>query len=369
MMLIILSTGISHCDEKDNRESRDIIGVNHINSLYNLTGKDYINEGADRILELGSRVMKVVMWSGEDGRRMQDVYYTLNSTWPKNAGLIELAETEYFRNLFAKPFSTFVIMTFRPGKAGNYFIKGMSPDDIKAESDTFYEFAKYLMTKYKGTNKTFVLQNWEGDWVLTPPTDMTKLAEPTAIQGMIDWLNARQDGVNRARKEMGQHGVNVYHAAEVNLVRRAMEGKPCAVNSVLPKTHCDLYSYSAWESMIAHPEDFGKALDYLESKAPDSKAFGKKNIYIGEFGAGENEAGGGMEQLGYVRQAVETALSHGVRYLLYWGLYCDSPKHELTGRPSNDDLWGVWLIRPDGTKAPVWYYLRNLCEKEKSSAE
>ena len=38
---------------------RSIIGVTHVNGHYHLTDKDFLSEGADRILALGSRVIKV----------------------------------------------------------------------------------------------------------------------------------------------------------------------------------------------------------------------------------------------------------------------------------------------------------------------
>jgi hypothetical protein len=47
--------------QKDNtvKQLRGIIGITHINEKYHLTNKDFLSEGADRILGLGSRVIKV----------------------------------------------------------------------------------------------------------------------------------------------------------------------------------------------------------------------------------------------------------------------------------------------------------------------
>jgi len=186
--------------------------------------------------------------------------------------------------------------------------------------------------------------------------------DPTAIQGMIDWLNARQDGVEQARQAVGMDGVTVVHAAEVNLVARAVEGKITATNNVLPHTHCDLYSYSCWDT-VSDPKKFREALDYLASKAPESKLFGNKNIYVGEFGAAENVRGGPEKQLEIVKNSLETALDWGARYVVYWELYCNEPKEKFEGRPKNSDMRGFWLVRPDGTKPPVWDYLAGLFKK------
>src|SRR5436190_23963022 len=100
-------------------------------------------------------------------------------------------------------------------------------------------------------------------------------------QNMITWLNARQDGVDLARAEVTDTDVKVYHAPEVNLGDLATQGRPTVTNSVLPGTHCDLYSYSSWDAISgASSSHFRSVLDYIASKAPDRAPFGSKNIYI-----------------------------------------------------------------------------------------
>ena len=336
------------------RDIRDILGSAHVGGRYNFTDQDFLNEGADKLLELGTRVIK--LWFTPHSRKS----YPFNSEWPQYESLVELAKTPYFREVFSKPFTTYILETYPPGRegGGHYFVKGMSPEDIEMEKRDFYEFAKYLLTEYKGTGKTFIIQNWEGDWILTNPR-FTKKPTKTAVWGMIDWLNARQDGVERARREVGTKGVMVLHAAEANLVGRAMEGKVTVTNSVFPHTHCDLYSYSAWDT-VRNPEKFRKALDYLAEKAPPSKLFGSKNIYVGEFGAPENNVGGPEKQLEIIKNAVETSLDCGARYVVYWEVFCNEPDTKPKERPKNSDCRGFWLVRPDGTKPPVWDYFAGL---------
>jgi len=106
-----------------------------------------------------------------------------------------------------------------------------------------------------------------------------------ALNNMVLWLNARQAGVSKARQEIGCNGVNVYHAAEVNRVVTSMnESKPNMVNKVLPFTHLDLVSYSAWDAAVEgwkDPKVFHKALEYIAENMPDSETFGDKNVYLG----------------------------------------------------------------------------------------
>jgi hypothetical protein len=211
------------------------------------------------------------------------------------------------------------------------------------------------MTTYRGTGKTFIFQHWEGDWAIRG--DYNEHADPTpqALAGMADWLNARQAGVEQARREVPGTDVHVYHAAEVNLVANSMEkGRPGVVNRVLPKTHLDLVSYSSWDT-DQDPVRFKKALDFISTNAGTSPTFGKHNVYVGEYGLPENDFTP-AKVMQTVRGVVDTGLAWGCPYVIYWQLYCNEAKHEPVR--ANADVKGFWLIRPDGSRSPVWDYLR-----------
>lgn len=355
--LILTMGGIAvAAQEKPERDIRDIVGSTHTGGKYNFTEKDYLNEGADKLLALGTRVIK--LWLHD----RPDRSYPFNSQWPEIGSLTELAKTPYFRRVFDKPFTVYILEAFRPGVGHAYHKRGMSREAVEAERREFCELTKYLLSAYRGTGKTFILQNWEGDWVLRD-VKIENEPSPESVRGMIDWLNARQDGVEQARREVGMHGVTVAHAAEVNLMDLAMKGGVTVANDVLPKTHCDLVSYSAWDT-LRDPAKFRQALDHLKEKMPDSRLFGADNVFVGEYGAPENDCGGPEKQLQFVRGATETALDWGARWIVYWELYCNEPSGDYEGRPTNADCRGFWLIRPDGTKPPVWHYFADLLQSK-----
>jgi hypothetical protein len=55
------------------------------------------------------------------------------------------------------------------------------------------------------------------------------------------------------------------------------------------------------------------------------------------------------------------ALECKARYVLFWELYDDGPIRKYELRPQNADMVGHWLIRPDGTRAPlVWDYFAGM---------
>jgi hypothetical protein len=344
-VLFLSTAGLPAAEAED---ARDVLGVAHAAGRYNFTGLDYLNEGADRLLELGTRVIKVFMVPG-----MIQSFYSFNSDWsPATTDVVDLAQRPYFQELFAKPFSTFILVVV-PVTSSPQFLDGLTREEAAAEQDQMYRLTKHLLTTYAGTGKTFILQNWEGDHLLYSGLASGAQPDEVRVQGMIDWWNARQDGVRQARQVVGENNVEVLHAAEVNFVDDAEKGRVTATNSVLPSTHCDLYSYSSWDLSFT-PRELTRALDYLESKAPDSNRFGRRNLYLGEFGMGKIHGAPEGQRYERIRQLMEAALGWGVRYAVYWEVFCNEPLKPYRGRPKNRDLAGFWLVRPDGQKTPMW---------------
>ncbi len=346
---ILLAGGCAHFPGRP--LARNVtLGVTHTGGTYNLgnTTQDFLGQGADAVLDLGSRTIK--LWF----HRPKDCY-PFNSEWPEHfESLIDIAKHPYYRAVFEKPFKTYILVAYGPQRPEHYWTKGISDAECADEQQQFYAFTKYLLSTYRHTGKTFILQHWEGDWAIRASYDPNADPTPAAIEGMVTWLNARQAGVQQARQELGEHGVHVYHAAEVNLVARAMnEGKPNVTNAVLPHTRLDLVSYSSWDTLSSGPE-FRRALDFIAANMPDSPSFGAKNVYVGEYGFPENEAPLAKVQE-HIRNVVETGLDWGCPYIVYWELFCNEARRKPVLK--NDDVRGVWLIKPDGSKAWAWDYL------------
>jgi hypothetical protein len=350
LLMLCAGVGLGACAQPrvGERSLREIIGVTHAGGKYCLTQKDFLNEGGDQILEFGSQTIK--LWYVHSEKE-----YPFHSTWPPCETMVDMAKTPYFRALFDKPFKTYILVAYSKGRSEHYWRDGVTDDQRKDEQRQFHDLARHFLTTYRGTGKTFILQHWEGDWAIRTAYDPEQVPPDKAFQGMADWLNARQSGVNQARTECGEDGVHVYHAAEVNLVVKAMvEGKPNVTNRVLPHTKLDLVSYSAWDT-LADLVLFPKALDYIATYMPPSAAFGEKNVYVGEFGSPENEVSPEQYQAA-IRNVTENALKWGCPYIVFWEIYCNEPRRTPVTR--NEDCRGAWLIRPDGTRSWAWGYLR-----------
>jgi len=227
--------------------------------------------------------------------------------------------------------------------------------------------------------------------------DLAPDAYAAGYQGMCDWINTRQEAVEEARRECGTHGVRVVNAFEVNWVpsmkdlaagKMYTKSRPLVVDMVVPKTHCDLYSLSSWETWSPGTEDsvFDR-LQYLATKAPHNGIFGTNNLMLGEFGAHEN----GFENpqknypiyLGDTSGAafyalhlmVNAALRAGVRYIIHWEINDNDlrlgGKHEGKGLPPGvmataQQCVGNWLIRPDGSHVPTYDYFKGLFDAERN---
>lgn len=351
----------------------DRLGCTHVSGTYSFTDKDFLNEGADRIAELGMRTIKIYL-NDPRGR------YPFNSQWPRQfKSLVEMAEHPYYRAVFDKPFRTYVLTTFSltSKDAMLRWRDGYTQEEYAEDARQFEQITTHFLRTYKGTGKTFVLQNWEGDWALRGNFDRKPEADPSeeSARNMVRWLDARQEGVERARRNVRDTDVKVYHACEVNLVTAAMEGRRTVTNDVLPHARCDLASYSAYDTIGLAADDPAKgreairaALDHIASKMPDRPPFGDKNVYIGEFGwpqvVSEQDPHATPEKsLNVTRATVETALDWGCPYIVYWQLY-DNESRAGKQRPTNEEVRGFYLIRPDGTEAPAWDYFEKLLGEE-----
>lgn len=336
----------------------EVLGVTHVAGAYDPDGTpgNYLKQGADEVLRLGSRTIKLWLANPQTS-------YGHGTQWPDHFdSLVDMAKHRNYAEVFQMPFKHFILETYLPNHPEHYWVHGVTEEELAVEREAFRALTAYLLVAYRGTGKTFVLQHWEGDWAARGHYDAQKDPAPEALQGMARWLNARQEGVDAARALLGEDGVQVYHAAEVNLVRSSMlEGRPNVVNQVLPKTHLDLVSYSSYDT-LQNADEFKRALDFIAENMPDSAAFGAKNVYIGEYGWPETDSSP-EKVMQAVHNVVDTALAWGCPYAVYWELYCNEPKNKPVR--VNSDARGFWLIRPDGTKSPVWDFLQSRMQSGK----
>jgi hypothetical protein len=347
--LVSLLAGTSGAELQGDRQPdlSVILGVTHVAGTYHFTDRDYLNEGADRILELGSRTIKLWFTTLQTS-------YPFNTDWPAVADMVEIAQTPPFVEVFDKPFDTYVLEAFSVGLDHGYWREQPTPDQFTEDERQFYELTCHLLTTYAGTGKTFVLQNWEGDWSIRGHFDIEIQPPPQAVRGMIDWLNARQRGVDRAREEIGENGVRIIHAAEVNHVQPSPPpDRRNVIDTVIPHTNVDMVAYSCWHAQ--HDAEFLRAaLIHIDRLTPAKKGVAGRRVYIGEFG--EPETSSGLDRVKQtLPRVVDVGMEFGCPYIIYWQLYCNEPIRQPV--TANDDTRGFWLVKPDGSEAWAWRFL------------
>ena len=337
------------------------LGATHYGGKYYRSQRPYLLEGCEALLGLGMHVAK--LWFGN-----QLPGYGYNSDWKlsSTARLVEVAKHPYFVQAFSLPFSTFILEIAPVGRGGKAFSDPSR--DFTEDEEQFYEMAGHLFKTYRQRAVTFILQHWEGDWMLRgndqQAWEQGKVRDAEEhCKGFVRWLAARQRGVARARAEAHATHCRVYHAAEVNRVWDSTRGIPTLTTHVLPHVAVDLISWSSYDGM-GSPVRAWQGLELIRHFARPSPVFGKPVVYIGEVG--KPEQGQTEEQVvSWWDQAMGVFFAQQVPWILHWELYCneivnkDAPKRSVY---RTEELRGFWLIRPDGSLSYSAKYLKTLLD-------
>ncbi|MCK9221164.1 MAG: hypothetical protein M0Q40_00830 [Limnochordia bacterium] len=343
------------------------IGCTHYDGWYHLTDKPYLLEGLEVMHQLGYRVAKI--WFSAQGLPG----YTYNSTWPsftRETTLVDVAQMPYYEQAFAMDFRTFVLEVFTA--QGNSWIHGPEGNDAyyTREEEEFYRLTKHLLETYRNRHLTFILQNWEGDWMLRGIGESWNPVPEDALrrcEGMVRWYRARQRGVDRARAEVVTTKCQVLYAAEVNKVYDALLGIPTVMTHVIPHVDLDLVSYSCYDALGDLPVSLWHAIEMIRQCARPSSTYGTNQVYIGEVGCPESEKERQTIE-SFWDQVMGVCLALDIPYVLQWELFCNEPKHldRYTLPPETilaaEDLRGWWLIRPDGSPSFAQEYLMKCSE-------
>nr|WP_294897534.1 hypothetical protein [uncultured Pedobacter sp.] len=354
----------------------EVFGVTTAGGQYALTDKPILIETAEAIYGMGTKCIK--LWFEHAGKK-----YPYHSNWPaniENFTSLQLAQTDYFKQVFEMPFKVY---SLEYNDATVNWKDGFSEAERTKVYNNMYDVTKYLLNTYKNTGKTFIIQNWEGDGFIGIK-DLSPAQIPIAEKAMIDFINTRQAAVTQARKDAGTSGVIVVHALEFNFVPPTNTQNHYVIDDIVPYTKCDLYSYSSYSSRaIADLGGIVPRLARIKSKLPKSDIYGTHNLMIGEFGYEERgpfpydkpitEASGNTQRYS-ISEQLKYLLDYGVCYIFYWQIYCngevdDSGINFLSTEPHDGimltakNLKGYWLIRPDGSKPPVYDYLKDLLQK------
>ena len=324
------------------------VGTQTFSPKYHLTEKTRLVETAQAMADMGSNVIKF-----EAGPGAMAAYHLPPNPDIKTLKDLFALEPSY-QAVLAMPFDYCLVWAYPLGTAKSCR-EAWTEEDRRREYREMYDLTKYLLEKFSGTNKTFLLGHWEGDWVLLGGYDINAEPEPESVAGMIDWLNLRQKAVDDALRDTPHNDVHVFHYTEVNLVHKAIAGRTTVSNSVLPYTNVDMVSYSSYDSLDltkgapAMRDRLKTALDYIATKLPAKKLdWNTPRVFIGEYGFPIRQVLTPKAQEEDAREVMRAGLEWGCPFVLYWEIY-DNEMEEGSEKTS-----GFWMIDNHGVVQPVY---------------
>ena len=319
------------------------VGTQAFGVKYQFTTNTPLVETAEAITNLGSDIIKFYAGKGT----LAQYGFALS---PSITSLTLLARNDpSYRRVLDLPFRHVLLWTYPFAASGDAGWKdSYSPSEARKEYTEIYDFTRYLLTNYNNSGRKFYLGHWEGDWYLLNNYDTTVNPSPTAIQGMINWLNNRQKAVDDASQAVAHSNVWVYQYTEVNRVRDAMlngsTNNQRLVNAVLPcVTNLDFVSWSSYDGQDLGAADLHATLDYIEANLPPAKSsvITGKRVFIGEYGWGGSLPSEAQESP--TRAYMQCLVAWGAPFILFWEMYNNEPGKQY------------WLIETNGLTTPCWF--------------
>jgi hypothetical protein len=345
--LLILSFFVTAGNKKN-----FFIGTQTFGVKYKFTSDTTLVETAKQIYNMGSDTLKFVLGKSSMGSQYPDIPHNPNINTLK-----KLARDEpSVKAVLDMPFNNYIIWVYPFASDDNSFTDGYTATEATNAYNEIYDLCFYLLTNYNDSGKTFYLGHWEGDWYLHPDYNPDAVPTETAINGMIDWLNVRQNAVDNAKRDVTSTNIQIYNYAEVNLVQKGIEGKKCMINDVIPNVNVDFVSYSSYDTTIPNKGNVSNALfaalNYIESKMKPKNGFTGKRVFIGEYGFPYKLTDSQNLQDSYSKDVCRTAIEWGAPFVLYWEMYCNETN-------SMGEHVGFWLINDQNQKQTVYYTFRN----------
>ncbi len=240
------------------------------------------------------------------------------------------------------PFSTVVLncWTFANG-TNNPWVNAITPTSLANEYSEIKALADYLLANY--SNKTFVIQNWEGDWSLLGSFDPAAPIPPYRAQRMAAFERERARAVRDSRAT-NTGTSKIFHAIEVN---RALDKYGTRVTrDVLPLVTPDYVSLSAYEAVnafVGQPNQTAaeNAIDAaLRAVVAEVRKYVRPGtpIYLGEYGFPQDEASmSGFSVAGFLSRIDSVCDSLGVTLAVWWQSLDNEEQNP--GVPRGYGLW------------------------------
>jgi len=297
-----------------------ILGTHAIGGKYQFTNESRLIEQSKQVRAMGSNILKISLGKNSINS------YGLKAVKVNSTLDLFLSNSDY-KTVFDMDFK--YIFAWVHSLTGVQWKDGIGKKAEKKLYEEMYNFVSYLLKTYNNSGKTFMIGNWEGDWLLHKNYDRHMTPTIAHVNNMTKWFKIRQKAIDDAKKTTTHKNVFVYHYIEVNLAIKGMEGKVCVSESVLPRVNVDFISYSSYEAIKnknfeEKKQTLSKIFNYLESKLTfkDNLPF-QRRVFIGEYGyqASNNYPQTFQKQFEETKEIMQIALELNIPFALHWTMY------------------------------------------------
>ncbi len=242
------------------------------------------------------------------------------------ATIAELAATTPYQTILADPqvkryyFNTW---TFANGLY-NSWVTDISRTELNNEYREIYDLGVYLLSTY--SNKTFIVNQWEGDWSLLGAFNEFLEIPPYRAERMAAFISTRQRAIQDARKAVSSTST-LLHSVEVN---RCLDPFGRRVHrDVFPLARPDIVSYSLYEAINtwgpqAYTEAKIEELFYKAIKVVKKEVGNYVPMMVGEYGWPENDPGFRFHNLSVaplIQKVTDIANANNFTDMYYWQIY------------------------------------------------
>jgi len=328
-----------------------VLGTNCFPTKYQFSEDSKLIEQAKQARALGSNIFKTSI----SDRYLQDYGYKKADV--KNIMDVFNLIPDYGK-IFEMDFRYYLFWVHTA--TGINWKQGINEKQEKRLYSEMYDFASYLLKNYDNSGKTFMIGNWEGDWLLHGQGGRDTTPSKEHVDNMTKWFQIRSQAINDAKKNIKHSNVSLYYYIEVNLVVKGMEGKTCITKDILPNVDVDLVSYSSYESSKkkdyqTNKESLTKVLNYIEGQLKPKEGLPfKRRVFIGEYGghAFDDRPETQLRQFDNAKDIMRISLEEDLPFTLYWQLY--NNEYTDDGKSKN-----MSLINEKGQKRPMFYLHQN----------
>lgn len=347
--LFIFGQTIPEYDKKSDLEDYNfVLGTQGIGGYYKFTDESALIEQAKHTRAMGSNILKITL------AKKSPKIYGLPIKKVKTTKELFLSNKDY-KKVFDMDFK--YIFAWVHSLTQVKWKKGINKKEEQILYNEMYEFATYLLKEYNNSGKTFLIGNWEGDWLLHSGFDRHITPPKKHVKNMIKWFQIRQRAIDDAKRKTKHRNVQIYHYVELNLVLKGMKGEVCIAENVLPKVNVDLVSYSSYEAIKKRNfEEKTKTLtaifNYLEKQLKPKKNIPfKRRVFIGEYGyhANINKPQSFINQHNETKEIMQIALALDLPFALHWQMY-NNEYDKKTGRSKE-----MSLVNEQGKKTSLYF--------------